>query len=100
MESIEFVLKKGPSKPISKESLDKFPEHKQTIELLINTYSISEKNIIEYIKPIGMIRIKELIKTWFDLKNDNKIGNIPAFCNTAFVAEGKKAIEKKILLVK
>lgn len=96
VEFIEFILKKEPPKEIPKEWLEKFPEHRQTIELLINTYSISEKNIIEYIKPIGMKRIKELIKTWYDLNNDNKIKNIPAFCNTAFVAEGIKAINKKL----
>ena len=69
-------------------------EHKQILELLMGTYLIDEKVILKYAKPIGMKQIKELIKAWYNLKNENKITNIKAYCNKVFQEVGKKAIEE------
>ncbi len=93
VEAIEFTLKKITPKEIPDSWQDMPEEHKTTIHLLRNTYFVDDKVIMKYMKVIGLKRVKELIKIWYDLKNDNKIANIKAYCNKVFQEEGKKALE-------
>jgi hypothetical protein len=93
VEAIEFTLKNITPKEIPDSWADFSEEHKTTIHLLRNTYFVDDKVIMKYMKVIGLKRVKELIKIWYDLKNDNKIANIKAYCNKVFQEEGKKAME-------
>lgn len=91
--ALEFTLKKITLKEIPDSWMNYSEEHKTTINLLRNTYFVDDKVIIKYIKAIGIKRVKELIKLWYDMKRDNKMTNVKAYCNKVFQAEGKKALE-------
>ena len=91
--AIVFTLKTITLKEIPDSWTNFSEEHKTTINLLRNTYFVDDKVIIKYIKAIGIKGVKDLIKTWYNLKNDNKITNIKAYCNKVFQEVGKKAME-------
>lgn len=62
----------------------------------LQTWAVSDENIMKYTHVIGAERVNQIIYSW-QMKNTSKdpIGNKLVYCNKVFVAEGKKAIEAR-----
>ncbi len=62
----------------------------------LQAWGVSNENIVKYTHAIGRERVNQLLYSW-QMKNTSKdpIGNKLVYCNKAFVAEGKKAIEAR-----
>lgn len=94
--ALEFKLKKVALVKIPKEWYDLSPAHAKLLDILLNKYKVTEKNITTYVNYIGIDGAKKLIADW--VKKDNserKIDDKVKYCNAAWVRQGKLQKELK-----
>jgi plasmid replication initiation protein len=90
-----FRLKKIQQKNVPSDFKSN-PRDNEFFEKMHLKYQISEANIVKYYNAITPKGVVDLLKSW-DLKEktDSPIKDKLKYCNSVFVAMGKKAIETK-----
>lgn len=62
----------------------------------LRSFAVTEKNIAQYLKPIGLATANNLVREWQLKENSQKkIDDKLKYCNAVFVRQGKQAIEEK-----
>lgn len=62
----------------------------------LRSFAVTEKNIAQYLKPIGLAAASKLVREWQLKENSQKkIDDKLKYCNAVFVRQGRQATEEK-----
>jgi plasmid replication initiation protein len=92
---IEFSLANVEPTAIPTDWYEFSDDHKRVLAEL-KQFKVTEKNIIRYAKPIGLLKTKKLLREW-QLKelSNQRIDNKEKYCNAVWVRVGKECLAEK-----